>query len=277
MPMRVDAAATGVRRQRLTRTVTRGPSAPDKRGVPPARARSVERLADDVLASVRTADVGGQRGDTSGLLMLAAYVQGFRRLAAIRRLAGERAGAEAMILTRTLLSMAARAAYADAPTEPSERRRRFLSQKAKELREELRALKRLRELSVAVERYDERVAECVADLSKIGDVGAYPDDTTLMREHLNLASFHARIYPTGSEHIHFSQGVALRELIDTETVDLDAGDADLAADALLLAVITYGLLLELSERALRHGLTERVAHLIREALTTLGYYDDAPP
>src|SRR4051812_31410842 len=68
-----------------------------------------------------------------------------------------------------------------------------------------------------------------------------------------LASFHARLYGPGSEHVH-SQQVALGGLMGIAHVDIDAGDPDLADEALWLAILTYGGLLELAEKSVRHGL-----------------------
>jgi hypothetical protein len=222
---------------------------------------AVVKVADEVIALVRATPVGGGRGDTGGLIMVGAYAHGFRRLRAIRLLAGVGAGAEAMILARSLLSMLARAAYVDAPSDNEERRRRFLRYQANDLHEAIRARDRLEAAGFDVEYEEGELEEALAE---IGDVGGFPNDTALMRDHVaGLAPFHARIYGPSSDHVHFSQQAAIAGLYGAEEFDLDSRDPALADEALLLALITYGRLLELSEKTVGHGLTQRVADLVR--------------
>jgi hypothetical protein len=61
-----------------------------------------EKIADEIIELVRAKQVGGHTGDLSDLIMLGAYRYGFRRFVAIRKLAGDKQGAEAMILMRSL-------------------------------------------------------------------------------------------------------------------------------------------------------------------------------
>jgi hypothetical protein len=216
-------------------------------------------VAAEIIELVRATPVGGHRDDTSGLVMLAAYALGFRRLVAIRDLAEKNAGAEAMILTRSLLSLVGRAAYVDAPTDPEERRRRFLQYQAQDLRETIRTVERLETAGFDPGADLERFRR---DLAEIGDVGTLPGDTELLRDHTGLARFHARIYGPGSDHVHFSTYAALSNIHGVEELDLDTGDAELADEALRLALVTFGRLLELSERAVRHGLNDEAVRRV---------------
>jgi hypothetical protein len=222
------------------------------------------RLADSIIDLVRATSVGGHRGDTSGLVMFGAYVYGFRRLLAIRLLAREGAGPEAIILARSLLSITARAAYVDAPSDKAERKRRFMQYQANAFREQIRNIKRLIEAGFDVEA---DLAEFEQVIAEMGDVGGFPDDTSLMRDHVRaLTAYHARIYGPSSEHVHFSQQVAIGELHGVTEFALDAGDPALADEALQLAILTYGMLLEVSEKSVRHGLAEPVAKLVVDGL-----------
>lgn len=56
------------------------------------------------------------------------------------------------------------------------------------------------------------------------------------------------------------------EVRGAETVELEAGGAELADEALRLAIITYGQLLEMSEKAVKHGLHQRVLERVKEVL-----------
>ncbi len=88
-------------------------------------ARTPAELADQLIALVRGVDVGGVRADTAAAVMFSAYKTANRRLAAIVSLARDGYGTEAMILVRSLLSLLARAAYVDLPTDVAAREARY--------------------------------------------------------------------------------------------------------------------------------------------------------
>jgi hypothetical protein len=54
---------------------------------------------------------------------------------------------------------------------------------------------------------------------------------------------------------------------DADVVMLERGDPELADEALRLAIITYGQLLELSEKTVKHGLSARVLQLVKHVLS----------
>jgi hypothetical protein len=80
---------------------------------------------------------------------------------------------------------------------------------------------------------------------------------------LDLAPFYARVYRSGSEHVHFATHVAVDDLRGVDEVALDAGDPELADEALGLAILTYGALLMRSEKTVEHGLSTQVLELAR--------------
>lgn len=83
---------------------------------------------------------------------------------------------------------------------------------------------------------------------------------------MNLAPLYARLYRPGSEHVHFSLQVAVDELRGVESVTLEHGDRELADEALRLAILTYGVLLQLSEKTVGHGLHARVLERVQAVL-----------
>ena len=168
-----------------------------------------EQVADHIIALVQETQAGGLRGDSASQMMVGAYVQGFRRFTAIRMLAGQKSGPEALILARTLLSMTARATYVDAPSDEAERKRRFFQFRAKELNE---AIKNRNRLTAA--GFDVGATTLEAELAEIPDVGVIPDDTRLMLADSSLAPFHAKIYGPGSEHVTSLSRWHFRSLLD---------------------------------------------------------------
>jgi hypothetical protein len=257
------------RPQRVPPTVaSRTPREPAPTAEEPPDARTeAEVLADEIIATAQAAapSIGGTRGDTAGLIMHGAYVKGFRRFAAIRMLAGRHDGAEAIILTRTLLSMVARAAYVDAPDDTATRKARWEQFQVTNLRDRLKMIADLADTGFDV---DTDTTDLQADLDELENraISALPNDHDLL-ESLNLKPFYARLYRPGSEHVHFSLNVAVDEMRDANVVRLEAGDPELADEALRLAIITYGQLLELSEKTVKHGLSARVIELVKPVLS----------
>lgn len=225
-----------------------------------------EALADDLIAMVKATPVGGTRGDTGGLTMFGAYLHGFRRFVAIRRLAGAGEGAEAIILTRSLLSILARAAYVDDPTDRDERRRRWERYQVTNLRDRIRQIDDLADAGFEI---DSDTTELRAELGELEGKGVapLPNDHDLLKG-LNLTPFYVRLYRPGSEHVHFSLRIAVDELRGAENVTLEHGDRDLADEALRLAILTYGVLLRHSEKTVQHGLSASALERTKAVLQT---------
>lgn len=224
---------------------------------------SFEVLADEIIAVVEATEVGATRGDTSALAMYGAYVYGLRRFAAIRILAGIGDGHEAMILTRSLLSLVARAAYVDAPSDAAERKVRFERSEMTRLDELSKTAAALKSVGFEI---DDDTAEVERELASLKHQGIkkLPNDRDLLLNEVNLAQFYARLYRPGSEHVHFSLSEAVGELRGKPEVSLRQGDVVLADEALQLAILTYAVLINVSDKSLRHGLRERIGERIRE-------------
>jgi hypothetical protein len=85
---------------------------------------------------------------------------------------------------------------------------------------------------------------------------------------------YARIYRVTSEIVHYGIGAALARFAhDTEAepapdpgaLSLNRTDEEGSAEMLGLALVTYGTLLSYSEPIIRHGLTEEILALVRDA------------
>lgn len=184
-------------------------------------------------------------------------------------MAAEGADVEAMILTRSLLSMTLRAVYVDEPTEPDERRRRFLQYQAMHLQDLERTAAGHEELGLEHGVEMDVVAEAITEI-KSAKIGGFPNDTELCRI-LKLEPFYFRVFRPGSDAAHFSLGIALDELLEAESVELEQGNLEVADEVLGLAVHVYGLLLHSSERFLGHELGQEAKRLVDE------WYGDEPP
>jgi hypothetical protein len=251
------------RRQR-TRRGSRGAS----RATPQRQraATPAEALADQIIALVvdRAPSLGDKRGDAAGQVMFGAFVYGFRRFVAIRQLAGRDEGAEALILARSLLSILARAAYVDEPDDLDERRRRYEQYYVKDLNDRLKTVTDLIDTGFDVEDTREALRADLAPVEERG-VKGLPADDALLRK-LNLRPFYARVYRPGSDHVHFSLATAISEMRIGSDVVIDHGDAALADEAMRLAIMIYGTLLEHSERTVEHGLHDQIFELSRPVL-----------
>jgi len=56
--------------------------------------------------------------------------------------------------------------------------------------------------------------------------------------------------------------VAIEEMRGAEVVPLETGDRELGDEALSLAILTYGPFLQLAEKSVKHGLSERIIKLV---------------
>jgi hypothetical protein len=226
----------------------------------------LQELADAIIEAVGGVSVDGRRGDSAGKVMHGAYLRAFRRFRAIARLAQEGAGDEVFILTRSLVSLVARAAYVDAPTDSSERRERWKRLVKADLTEKVATLEGMRDLGSEVDDDELRVIR--ESLDELADVKNLPPDRQLL-EGLRLSAFYFRVYRPGSDFAHFTWGVAVAEIEDVEAVALDAVNDQLVKEGLAFAILTYGQFLQLSDRTVQHGLTQRVTALVES-------FDDWP-
>lgn len=222
------------------------------------RPTETERVADEILGMVQRTAVGGGRGDSASLVMHGAYLRAWRRLRTIRRLVGMDVGEDAIILTRSLLSIAARAIFVDIPEESDERERRYRSYAKRHLLDRIHSIESLAAVGVEIDR--EVLEDDRLQLSSYADAPGFPNDRELL-ESLNLHIFYSRVYRLSSDYVHFSLGLAIDELRQGPTT-FERNEFELAQEALVLAVLTYGLFMQLSEKSVRHGLDGAIRELV---------------
>lgn len=226
-------------------------------------------LADEILDLVRKTDVGGRRADSAAVVMHGAYLQAYRRLSRIRDLAAADAGEEAFILARSLLSMAVRAIWVDQPTESAEREQRFKRWLRRQVQDELDEAEGLAALGDEPAGDIKRLREQLDNLKReLEGVPPFPTDRKMIEDELGLRPHLWRLYRPSSSFIHFSLRQAIDEIRAAATageeLTFDRPTPDLAREALALSVLTYGLLIELSEMSVGHGLGPRVLELVTE-------------
>ena len=218
-------------------------------------------LADRVIALVEATDVGGTQGDRSSLVMFSAYLHGLRRMRCIRDVANAGAGPEAVILTRSLLSILARAGYVDAPTDKAERSRRYEQFARSDL---LQTIKEMKGLDIDAAE----IASVESQLSAIPPGDRLPLDAMLIRDGLGDV-FYDIVYVPSSDFVHFGLAFSIAELRGQEHVDTKARQDGLAAQALRLAILVFGALLQVSERSVAHGLDPVVRELVESNAAVL--------
>ncbi len=226
----------------------------------------VVRVADAILALVKSKRVGGGPGEDAEFVVLGTYVHAIRRLSRIRDLAVDGAGPEAFILSRSLLSMVARAIWVDRPGDALERRRRFNRWLKHDLEEEISEQVSLEKLGADVAAYLQELRDQLAERP---DVGGLPPDGQLA-DALGPA-YYARIWKPGSGHVHYSLRSAVTEAQEAARLgaelDPERRDYALAAEALQLAILTFGLFVEQTEGTLRHRLSSDVLLIIMDSDT----------
>jgi hypothetical protein len=228
---------------------------------PSARLERAVAFADKLIALTESVSPGGRRGDMCSLVMFAAYLHGLRRFRAIRNLAADGAGAEAAILTRSLLSVLARAIYVDEPTDAEVRHERWVQFARTDAKAAHDLACGLRDAGFPVEA--EEIAVLSERKDELGDCKRLPNDRELMPL-VGLAPHYWRIYQPTSDLAHFGLAGALAEVYGVEQVDTRARDDDLAGEALSMAVILFGTLLAKSERSVQHGLMPAIEALVAE-------------
>jgi hypothetical protein len=226
------------------------------------------KAADEILALVRSTEVGGERGDMAAAAMFGSYLNAYRRLSRIRDLARQGAGAEAFILARSLLTMIARAMWVDQPAATEDRKTRFEIWLKRELEDELREAEGL--LSLGFDAPSD-LAELRERLEGMRDVARMPDDRRLLVDELGLDAHYRRLYVPASSHVHFSLRSAIDEVraaaADGETLPFDRPNSALAREALLLSLFTYGLFIEASDRTVQHHLGPQALEVIEASLS----------
>jgi hypothetical protein len=262
------------------------PGEPDK----PALERDLRRLCnavDRVLELVRArlpATDGPAIRDWNDRLLVAAFARAYRCLRSVRELAGRGEFEDATVLTRTLVSITLQylwLARVDDAEERSDRLRRLQLKWASEravLGEELEDLNYL-PVDGTAEQLREQVAlfrakanelerECVRRMPAERDIAKRLDRDLEPEAPRFFELVYARIYRPASHIAHYGIGAALTGAQDAGTdrgaLTLELTDEQRAAEALGLALVTFGALLDSSEPVIRHGLTDTVAEIVRE-------------
>lgn len=237
------------------------------------RITALTALVDRVLAEVFDATEYTIEDDEAQSFFVAAYARAFRCMLAIRNLAAWPTcdADHALVLTRALVALVARAVWLIDPDDPAERARRFRCwqlSSAIERRTMLRDFDRLG-LDFAPSQL-EQLDDWIENAQAAG-VERLPPDQQLLQQ-LDLEAFYVRAYRPASDVAHFSlasaaQGFTSGEITLGIVEDREVGfrhkRLDDAEEALVLAMITYGELLQRSEPLFGHGIGNRAGELLR--------------
>jgi hypothetical protein len=246
--------------------------------------------ADEVLQLVRTRmplTDGPTVRDWNDRLLVAAFTRAYRCLRSTRRVAGTGEADDAAVLTRALVALTLRYLWLTRVDDDDERRvrlrllvRKWARERAT-LGEELIDLGYLPDDTADARHAREAIAAFRAQANEFvrEELGRMPDDCTIAKSldrELEPTSprlfelIYARIYRTTSDVAHYGLGTALtgiaRRPADPGALTLEQPDERRAADALGLALVTYGAFLEFSEPVVHHGLAEGVAALMRPVM-----------
>ena len=158
--------------------------------------------AGAILAAVEDAPTARSEvdRDANDAFLRAAYGRAYRCLRSIRDLACRGEADDAMILTRALLSIAARSLYLVATDDPDERARRFDSARRSWAEQALSTLDALTAAGFEPADDRERIAEIVTSTEGQG-VPPLPNDRDVLAS-LGLEPFYARVYKLASDVFH---------------------------------------------------------------------------
>jgi Family of unknown function (DUF5677) len=198
--------------------------------------------------------------DVSDALLGAAYGRAYRCVRSIRELAGRGEADDALILTRSLLSLVGRSLYIVEPEDEAERSRRFDRARRTWAEDALKTIDDLRAMGFEPDADRERIAGIAEAIKALG-VPRLPNDRDLLAG-LGLGPYYPRVYRLASDVAHYSIGSALDGFLEYPDrltgggrVALKLPDADRSEEALALAAIVYGEFLMRCESAVRHGVT----------------------
>jgi hypothetical protein len=154
-----------------------------------------------ILDAVEKATVGSPGPaprDLNDSLLGAAFGRAYRCMRSIRDLACRGEADDALILTRSLLLIVARALYLIDPDDPEERSRRLASARRSWAREALHTLDDLHATGFQPADDREQIA-AIEEAEKALGVRLLPRDRELLSE-LGLAAYYARVYQVGLGH-----------------------------------------------------------------------------
>jgi hypothetical protein len=230
-----------------------------------------QKAADTLLAWVEETAPGAPGvapRDRNDSLLCAAYGRAYRCFTSIRELAGRAEPDDALILSRSLLSIALRSLWLTAPDNAAERKLR-LQQASLSYFEELK--KMVTEEQAAGLEVQITAAEIQESINRLraADVAAMPNDRDLATS-LELDAAYTTVYRPGSDTTHYSIGSALDGFLELTTapnvgpVSLQKPEPQRADEALAKAAIVYGVFLHLSDPVIQHGLGRRARDLLAQ-------------
>jgi uncharacterized protein DUF5677 len=254
----------------------------------PARKRDLAQLcpaAEQIIALVRDrlSGTAPEVRDWNHRLLIEAVARGSRCLESIRELACSGRSEDAYVLTRALVSLTLQYLWLARIEDEAERRDRlnrlelrWVGDRAK-LGEELMDLNYLpvdgmeQDVAELVEQFRTRAKqleqEGIRPLPSERDMALQLDRELEPTQPRFFELLYARIYRPTSQVVHYGIGAAVRggEPTLDEALYLEYTNEGDAADALGLALVTYGALLDFSEPVMKHGLAKEVSEIIERA------------
>jgi Family of unknown function (DUF5677) len=202
-------------------------------------------------------------------------------MTSIRDLACKGEADDALILTRSLLLIVARALYLIEPDDLEERARRLASARRSWARDAVRTLDDLTATGFEPADDRERIAG-IEEAEKARGIPPLPNDRDLLGA-LGLDAYYARVYRLASDTVHYSIGSALHGFLEEPDPVIGGGrvpmknpDGERAEEALALAMITYGEFLDRSEPIVRHGVGDAAQRLAEKYFEERRAAEDKP-
>jgi hypothetical protein len=223
--------------------------------------------------------------DWNDRLLIEAVARGWRCLRNVRQLACSGHSEDAYVLARSLVTLTLQYLWLARVDDEAEREDRLKRLQLKRLRERVKLRRELIDLGyLPVDRTEEDVSKIVdqfeAHAKKLEEehVRQPPKERDMaLKLDRGLASnevprffelIYARIYRPTSQVVHYGLGAAVRAVKTPSLgapLSLEHANEDDAAEALGLALVTYGALLLMSEPIVKHGLSEDVEQVVKSA------------
>jgi hypothetical protein len=242
----------------------------------------IVRVADTILSQIKSNSVEQVPvHDVNDAILCAAFGRAYRCFRSIRELAGRGEADDAFVLTRSLVSIVARALWLVAPDDDVERERRFNRGRRSWAEWAAKTGRDMASegLSFGV---DPARAQALVDRLDARGIPSLPDDRSML-DSVGLTRFYPRVHRVASDVVHFSLGAALEGFLERPdvatrsggTVSLEKPDRDRAAEALTLAAIVFAAFLRMIEPRISHGAGETAIQELFVFVETHGDPDTA--
>lgn len=244
--------------------------------------RPAAEIADEIVAVVEErwkAHDDLKPSDLNQVFCYLGYVRAFRCFDSIRLLAAEARSDDALVLTRSLVSVVLRSLYLVQPEDPQEREHRLKRDSHKSRAEEEKRVRMLGD-----ERDAKHLARLQAELDEskrwFEERGLSPGlpGEAEMAKALELDALYDIVYRVGSSASHHSLLYALGGFSgDPEpgqpfpAIPLHKPEPELAENALVWAIIAYHDFIVLAEPTMNLGIAKAVHELVRPWLETHPY------